>query len=752
MNILDIKMAFIKFQKFPILSLILLIPFTHRELFNVVTPEIVFVKFPLVLLSITGLFTLLINRKYYLKNPLIIVFGIFLLLTSISVFWSKDLASSFKMIGFLFAIFLSIPAVINYLKTDKHALRDIKYAYLLSFIIVTVFLLVQAIMIHGFNLNIGGIWRISDYPPRFGSTFWDINHYGIYLVSIFYLLLSKVIESKKGRTVFIILAILALISLRFTYSRSSYIAFFVSIVFFAGIYYSSLKNSFKVRLPFLLKSVLITGSPFLLVSLVIHYADLLKSMFLFRAVSFYAHLILLKFGLYIGATNFLTGIGTNSFYEHFRNSDYYSIYHFVDPTTYKIPLHNLWLEVFTETGILNLIVFIIFWTFLVVGLVRLFILKKDVLALVLASGIVAFLTGGLMYSYKAEFFWFFVILAISYLSFKGSSIFLDSKLRENIISLIKFIKGRIILTDLIIVVLSFFLILLPFLFVFKPLTTGEYSFIANAGFSENLLSSYIREVTLYFRYIFGNYNFAVRTPQIILYFSTLLLVYVWNKKCNKFKDALFLTSIFAGFISILVNGFEIGTNWLLTLITAFMVFAVVSIIEYIYKKGASTLYQSGSFNFKKSIALLIVFLWMGFLRFHFSGSNDSDKNLSTVMETAYNQKLFERSNIILEEGIPVEMVNFYCDLPVRSEDNKIILEPCDYNYSNSKNIFYPDLLRGSREDKTVVIGSQKFVETYLAWGYAFFNLEDNIVLYKNLMIWKIKEAVLKEEVQSNCGL
>ena len=97
--------------------------------------------------------------------------------------------------------------------------------------------------------------------------------------------------------------------------------------------------------------------------------------------------------------NFFLGIGVNAFSEYFKTSIWAESYYYIDKAALnlKLPLHNLWLEAWVETGVFSFVVFAALWAVALNDLFKIYKKDKDYISLGLASGVLAFLVGGLLF-------------------------------------------------------------------------------------------------------------------------------------------------------------------------------------------------------------------------------------------------------------------------------------------------------------------------------------------------------------------
>lgn len=628
---------------------ILLIPLTHKELFSVFLPDLIWSKFILVFFATLGFFLVLKKRKFYRNDIYFISLFIILLFNVLSLFQTSDLIVSLQLVLFLSSITFLYPVYYFFIEKNKGDITKLLKVYLISYYLLFAFLVVQVYIKNRFNILIGGIWPVPEFPTRYGSTFWDVNHFAAFVNSLAFVFFSSflVFKEKKKRYLsylFLLASLLSLVSLYLSSSRSAMIGFFVGVfVMILLLFSNTKKKSFKE-----FKNWYYIASSFLLLiipSLLLFFGqEIIRKSFLYRSVSFFSHLFLVKVGIIVGIKHFLTGIGTNSFYAYFKTSEWAGPYYYIDAAAlnYKLPLHNLWLEVFAETGIVSFLFFTLFWVILIFGLYKLYKKKNDVLSLGFLSGLVAWLTSGFMYSYRGEFFWSYVVLASAYVSYNLFHYDKKISLKESV----KVIFGsRESILKIAQIFFSFILFLVPVFFIFNPLFAFELKTVPMNKDLYELL-----------RYVFGNYSFLIRLPALLLYFaSSILLIGLLKRYFNLFTSVV-LGSVVLSSLSLFYP--VIATfNILLILFVFLSLFSIV--ILFIKEKIESTVIKVA--DLKIIIVLLALVIGsIGMQKFYYRDT--FDKDLSFLLELASNRLLFKNGSVVLLDEIDTDLVHYYCDV------------------------------------------------------------------------------------------
>ena len=238
----------IDLAKYLLFSLILLIPLTHKEMFSILDKDLVWSRFVFALIAIIGVVLVIKERKKLFFDPFFALLLIILGFHTLSLFQSKNLYESVRMILFIFTVTFSYPVFQKYISLRADNLTSLIKLYLLSFFGVILFLVFQIYMQENFGVATGGVWPVPKFSTRFGSTFWDVNHFGAYLSSFIFMISGFVLSRRKDKVSILklspyLLSIpLALLALYFTASRSALLGFTSGFVVFTGLFLSSYKK------------------------------------------------------------------------------------------------------------------------------------------------------------------------------------------------------------------------------------------------------------------------------------------------------------------------------------------------------------------------------------------------------------------------------------------------------------------------------------------------------------------------------
>jgi len=687
-----------KISKYLIYLLVISIPFTHKEMFSIFDPDLVISKFFLILVSVLGIFYFSKNYSLYLKDKLFVFLSLIVLFQLLSLLQSRDIMNSIRMIFFQGAILFSYPTFKEYIISEKGSISRLVNVYKYTFLFVFAFLLYQMYLQETKGIATGGVWPVPGYPTRYGSVFWDVNHFAAYLSSLFFIVLASLLATKKraGKYFDFVLIILIGISLYFTSSRSATIGFAFGLLSFMYIYIGIYK---KIRFKFGTFTWAGIAITFVTLPLSILYLfqDIIRQSFLYRSVSFFSHLFLMKVGINVGLENFLFGIGTNSFHAYFHTSKWANAYYYIDKAalSYKLPLHNLWLEVFAETGVFALICFILFWVLLLYMLSRSVSAKTlNLTSVGFFAGIISFLVGGVMYSYKSEFFWIYVVIACAYVTYHFKNI--DLKLPTfNLPTLYSF-------ATYVFIGVSF---LLPLFYLMSPITYDEMLII----YSEKSL--YFLDL---FRYILGNFSFTDRSFSLIFYIGSILLLFGIFRKTCKGKRALVSTAIAFNLINIFVPGVYVSTKW----IVCFFVLVLMSFgMKFLKLTGHFVCHLKWANKSVYAFVLILSFLLAMFSANSYSKKYSYDSDLSFLLELASNRLLFEKSSIWVDSSVDLPLAYYYCD-SMSKKDGVFSLNSCDINVLNKNAISV------ANAPKLIIIGKSDFIDKISILGDEFHHGEN----------------------------
>lgn len=365
-----------------------------------------------------GSFKRVVSREF--SDPVFFCLCFLLLIRIISLINSLSLRNSLDLLLFYASmVFIYIVFKWLYEKYGAQFLFKIFALYLIVAVFSGFWSLLQLYYFETHGRVLPGVWPLPGRPTRYGSTFWDINHYAPYLVTIIPFLAAKGLYPEtalKGilywSGFFYTIAILVM-----TLSRSGWLGIFVALLVMIPLFL--LKKHFKTTAAYLfVLQLLATGAFIGSIYLGIPILQRLKSLTgLEHSDSLVAHNLIIKGNFEIFTKHPVLGGGYGSFNEQFRQTSLARKYFIYDPVEdAHLPAHSLWLETLSETGIVGFAMYL-FLFFLILKLslnaVR---SAKDINLLViniaLFSSLLGVLTAGIFYSYNLEYFWVFAFFVV----------------------------------------------------------------------------------------------------------------------------------------------------------------------------------------------------------------------------------------------------------------------------------------------------------------------------------------------------
>lgn len=399
----------------------------------------------------------------------------------------------------------------------------------------------------GTGIKIGAIYTDINILPRVGALFWDVNHYGAFLILPIFLLIGKFFYFKelKKQLYWLTLLSITTLSLILTQSRSALLGLGVGlIVLLIVLYFKKFTYAFKII-------GLVAFIIFMFAFSAINYFDysftyLIETYGHLRLDSFNTHLKLVKGSANIMSNHPFAGVGTGNFTAGYTETSFAEQQFKIEPNLIgqRIPTHTFWGEIISENGIIGLITYGLFFTYIVLGLIIVlnkYSYKKDfLLPATLLSVFVGINVSAIFYSYKLEFFWLTIFLIVFYLQKEFDQ-------RSVLNSIIDYYKNNY--NYLAISLVTFFSALLIFIGlgantlidfdeaiyakVAKNMyNTGEYFSLR----WENLQEYWFEKPPLIFILMAGSFKlfglneFAARLPSAIMGFITLIFTYKLAKK------------------------------------------------------------------------------------------------------------------------------------------------------------------------------------------------------------------------------
>ncbi|PIR43590.1 hypothetical protein COV24_02075 [candidate division WWE3 bacterium CG10_big_fil_rev_8_21_14_0_10_32_10] len=654
----------------------------HKELFSIYQWNILPVRIVSALLILYGLLLLFIYKKKLVDAVFFSLFGLFVVIFCSSFVSSDLLDSLLYALFYLFVAFLylSIKFLYKNIKNFKELFIDL---YLISVSVSLAVVVFQIIFFYSTSKLVGAVWPVPNHVPRFGAFFWDINHFGLFLAFGFWLCVYKVFIFAKNKVHLLkysCLLFLILISLFLTSSRSALLGLgFGTLVFtFLFLYYftSVLKKHFYMFIKYL-----VIFLPVFIFSVSVFAGTFIRNFFFYRIHSFFTHFILLKIGFYMFLKHPLLGVGGNDFGTALKDSSFFKDFALLDPgaLSYKVPIHSVWFQFLTESGILAFIFFAFFSIFTLFLLFKSYTKTKKILFLILFSAFFGALVSGIFYSYNLEFFWLFLLFSavVGYNNFSFSKKFF--------FKFIKMLYGFKFL-----MYLGIFVYLLYLLS--KIDNSPSYSEIllfnsAKSGVGDGLLSGFYTMYLNKFQYMFGYFPYVGRLLSFTFAVPVVYLSYLILQKLKFTKKLIFTTSyvLLLGYTSSFFEINKISFYFYLGFLASFSIifFVDTSKLRYVNSKIYTNFIH----------ILLFVSLVMGFFILSPSKINIYQPNVSRLVNTLAQKYSLGDFKIYTDISGADDTVSFYTEpkTSVYLVDQKTSID-ANINYiflSRNKNLNIP---------------------------------------------------------------
>lgn len=343
------------------------------------------------------LYNLLYKRfKIYKEDPFLIPIFLFL---SWRIFTVKNCINKYYGIYSILILLLFITFYFNFRNfiEDYSEIKKFLKGIIFASIFISLYGILQVFGIDFIN------WDIKNTAL---STLGRRNFAGEFLVMIFpYLYFLFLSGEKKEKILYFLIGILLFSHLVLTFTRASYIAFFVSSIFFFTIYRKQILIPKKVLL-FLLLIFLINPS----------FSEIKK----FEKGTIKSRIFIWKTSLKIIKENLISGTGPGNFeivFPMYTPKNIHTEYYIKDRVE---DAHNDFIEITVESGIIGILLFL----FLIFTAFKVYLKNKEkLIALVLLSSIVALSVNALAsFPFKkiSTLFLFWSNLSfLSFIHFKG---------------------------------------------------------------------------------------------------------------------------------------------------------------------------------------------------------------------------------------------------------------------------------------------------------------------------------------------
>ena len=316
---------------------------------------------------------------------------IFMLASLVAVLISKAMGDSIRIFMFFLTSFIFMFVIWGSIKKEED-LNKFTGLISIGLILTSLYCIYQGIAGVEIDVRLTDLNTNQGMPGRAYSTFENPNNYAEYLVMFMPFMAAFALnqKDKKKKALWLILLLVPFMALLYTYSRSCWVSFAISVVVFIAFY-----NYKLIPLIALLGIMAIPFLPESILNRILTIGSMKDTSNAYRILIWEGALKMLK-------GNFVTGIGLGP--------EAYSLIYpsFAHASAVLAPhSHMLFMEVLVEMGLLGFISFMIFWVITLKRLVTVKIrhaLSNDMKNYVCAS--LASFTGIIFVS-GVEYIWFY---------------------------------------------------------------------------------------------------------------------------------------------------------------------------------------------------------------------------------------------------------------------------------------------------------------------------------------------------------
>jgi len=400
--------------RWPFYLLVLALPLDNRIVFTLGIDRLLPVRVILLALITVSYKRIIRGLRDIREDKIGLVLLVLWLVRAVSLVRTQNLWASLGLLAFYSVVvgfYFVFKSVLS--ERGREFVLKILRLYLLVGVATGFVSIIQYIFYKFFGIVLPAVWPTEYQPVRIGSTFWDINHYGAYLLTIIPPLMAWALCRRRVCWAGVAFGLLVL---GMTLSRSSWIAFAFSAFLMLALllfkrHFAEAKN---------LSAFLGLAAVVILLGVVFFDLPVADRLYTFFDIqnndAIQAHILILKGGFEVFKKFPILGGGYGGFNEHFRQTSVAAAYLKKDPVgEVRLPAHSIWMETLSETGIVG---FGLYLTLMVLVLKAIWgaILRAEsrflgVLSIATFSSLVGLLLSGVFYSYNLEFFWFFIFLS-----------------------------------------------------------------------------------------------------------------------------------------------------------------------------------------------------------------------------------------------------------------------------------------------------------------------------------------------------
>lgn len=316
---------------------------------------------------------------------------IFMLSSALSILMSRAMVDSIRIFMFFITSFILMIVIWGSIKKTED-LQKFVGMISIGLILTSLYCVYQGIVGVEIDVRLTDIAANQGMPGRAYSTFENPNNYAEYLVMFMPFMAAFALnqKDKKKKALWLIMLLIPFLALLYTYSRSCWVSFAISVVVFLAFY-----NYKLLPLLAIIGVLMIPFLPETILNRILTIGSMKDSSNHYRIIIWEGVLKMLK-------ETFVTGIGLGP--------QAFSLLYpsFANPSAILAPhSHMLFMEILVEMGILGFISFMIYW---IITLKRLITVKirrnlsseqKNYICATLAS------FTGVIFVCGVEYIWFY---------------------------------------------------------------------------------------------------------------------------------------------------------------------------------------------------------------------------------------------------------------------------------------------------------------------------------------------------------
>lgn len=340
-------------------------------------------------------------------------FTVWLLYAIISICWVKDYFSWFKNVYFIIIGYMGIMIYSRFLNTSQDILNALRL-YIIPIIVHNLIGWYEIITNNYLFLERGSITKYTFYRLPV-SMFYNTNDFATFMLFAVFITYVCAVNSENliKKLVCWIIVVSSILLLIRTMSRANILGLIIAVIMFAYLNISSRTRRTKTILICLGGLIITFFHPYILKRIFPFIKGIITLDFSTSSSSDSIRLNLIKNGLYFLIRTFGFGTGAGNIEHWIENCAIY-------PTDGITNMHNWWMEILTEFGIIIFGLFTLFYLKLLRDLYKTYKLSTNRIDASLSMGILCCLSGFVIGSvssssnFSQEWLWIFLAICVAY--------------------------------------------------------------------------------------------------------------------------------------------------------------------------------------------------------------------------------------------------------------------------------------------------------------------------------------------------